>query len=84
MTYNRKMTLRDAYFHLQAKLLRVGDRIEMLDMPNDPDPIPEGTQGTVVSVTIDPFDQAEHIIGVDWDNGRTLNICTKEDRVMKL
>jgi hypothetical protein len=53
-------------------------------MPDDPNPIEEGAKGTVISKTHDPFDDTEYIIGVQWDNGRTLNLCTKVDRVMKL
>jgi len=84
MAYDRKMILRDMYFHLQMMLLEVGDRVELLDMPDDPNPIPEGTQGIVKSMNDDPCDDAEYIIGVKWDNGRTLNLCSKVDRVMKL
>jgi hypothetical protein len=84
MTYNRDMPLRDMYFHLQMKLLKIGDRVELLDMPDDPNPIKEGTRGTVESITDDPCDKAEYIIGIGWDNGRTLNLCSKVDRVMKI
>ena len=78
------MNLRDAYFHIASKTLKVGDRIELLTMPEDPNPVPEGTQGTVESMTVDSCDTAEYIIGVKWDNGRTLNVCTGVDRVMKV
>ena len=47
---------------------KVGDRIRLVSMPDDPDPLAEGTTGTVVSVTDGPYGQ----IGVDWDNGRSL------------
>lgn len=66
------------------KLLKAGDRIELLDMPDDPCPITAGTKGTVVSNTVDPCDRAEHLISVDWDNGRKLGLCSKVDRAMKL
>jgi hypothetical protein len=94
MAYNRNMELRDIYIHLQMKRLEVGDRVELIDMPDDPNPIPEGTLGTVESMTDDSFDGTkyiigvkwddEYIIGVKWDNGRTLNLCSKVDRVIKL
>ena len=29
---------------------KVGDRIELVAMPNDPDPIPSGSKGTVTNV----------------------------------
>jgi Domain of unknown function (DUF4314) len=41
-----------------------GDRIRLLSMPNDPDPIPAGSIGTVVSATTGTFAQIE----VEWDN----------------
>jgi hypothetical protein len=46
-----------------------GDRVKMVFMPNDPDPIPEGTEGTVLHVQQldwghDKFSQ----VSVDWDN----------------
>ena len=41
-----------------------GDRIRLLSMPNDPDPIPPGSTGTVISATTGAFAQIE----VDWDN----------------
>jgi len=45
-----------------------GDRIRLLAMPADQDPIPVGTRGTVTFVNNGIFPQ----IGVAWDNGRTL------------
>lgn len=47
---------------------KVGDRIGLLAMPDDPDPLPVGSTGTVVCLTDGPLGQ----IGVKWDNGRTL------------
>lgn len=47
--------------------LKPGDRVRVTDlMPDDPDPIPVGTEGTVRHVW--GSDQ----IDVEWDNGRTL------------
>jgi hypothetical protein len=45
---------------------RVGDRIELISMPEEPDPIPPGTRGTVQ-------------YGVKWDNGRGLSLCVPPD-----
>lgn len=45
-----------------------GDRIRLLTMPDDPDPIPKGTTGTVTAVTDGPLGQ----ISVVWDNRRRL------------
>ena len=55
---------------------RPGDRIRLLSMPDDPDPIPAGATGTVLSVTTGPYAQVE----VDWDCGRTLALIPGVDR----
>ena len=57
-------------------MARRGDRIRLLAMPDDPDPIPSGSTGTVISVTTGTFAQIE----VDWDNGRTLALIPGVDR----
>ena len=58
-------------------MVRIGDRVELIEMPEDPAPIPPGTQGTVDWV-------GEHSrfvqIGVRWDNGRSLMLCVPPDR----
>lgn len=43
-----------------------GTRIELTSMPNDPDPIPIGSTGTVLEGS------NGHQLYVDWDNGRSL------------
>ena len=53
-----------------------GDRIRLLAMPDDPDPIPAGSTGTVISATKGTFAQLE----VDWDNGRTLALIPGVDQ----
>ena len=55
---------------------KVGDRIRLVAMPDDPDPLPIGATGTVVSLTDGPFGQ----IGVEWDNGRTLFLIPGVDK----
>ena len=40
-----------------------GDRVRLIAMPDDPDPIPAGTTGTVFSATTGRFAQIE----VEWD-----------------
>ena len=42
--------------------VKVGDRIKLTCMPNDPDPIPLGSEGVVVEVTDGPLAQ----IVVEW------------------
>lgn len=54
----------------------VGDRIRLIRMPHDPDPILPGSLGTVTGV----FDHPElGQIQVDWDNGRFLALATRVD-----
>ncbi len=58
--------------------LKKGDRIRLVSMPQDPDPIPVGSLGTVVAVR----DQREWTqVDIDWDNGRTLMLTIPDDCV---
>jgi len=52
-----------------------GDRIKLIAMPDDPDPIIAGSEGVVVNVTDGPLAQ----IIVDWDNGRSLALVPGVD-----
>lgn len=61
--------------------MKVGERIELLSMPNDPDPIPVGSQGTITHV--EKLDDS-YQIDVDWDSGRTLMLITPPDRFRTL
>jgi len=58
---------------------KVGDRIRLIQMGDDPDPIPPGTTGTVRS--IGPAFQNQNPIGVDWDIKRTLGLCWPIDQI---
>ncbi len=58
--------------------LKTGDRIRLVHMADDPDPVPTGELGTVVSVT-DLGDWFQ--VDVDWDCGRTLMLSVPPDRV---
>jgi hypothetical protein len=58
----------------QPREVEVGDRIKLVNMPDDPHPLEAGTEGTVTSV-----DKRMEVIGVDWDNGRTLNLVLGVD-----
>ena len=58
-----------------------GDRIKLLQMNDDPDPIPAGTLGTVTFINkCGDFTQ----IAVDWDNGRKLMLAVPPDRYVKI
>jgi hypothetical protein len=57
--------------------IRSGDRIRLISMPDDPDPIPAGSTGTIESVTEGPLGQ----VHVKWDDsGRTLSLVPGVDR----
>jgi hypothetical protein len=59
-----------------------GDRIRLIAMPDDPNPIPPGTTGTIKSVKQhgagrDAWVQVE----VEWDTGRKLMLSVPPDRL---
>ncbi len=59
-----------------AEFLRskyVGKTVRLINMPYDPNPIPQGTKGIVESV-----DDAGHL-HVKWENGRMLNLVINTD-----
>jgi hypothetical protein len=48
-------------------MTEIGDRIRLIEMPDDPGPLPEGMEGTVVMVI--EWNGAQQI-AVEWDNGQ--------------
>lgn len=50
-----------------------GTRVLLLEMPNDPLPVPPGTEGTVVGGNSEQ-------IWMKWDDGRTLNLLVGFDK----
>ena len=61
-------------------LPKAGDRIRLIAMPDEPDPVPAGTLGIVLGVCSFDGPDAFHQIDVAWDNGRTLMLVTPPDR----
>ena len=59
--------------HLSRKVEK-GDRVELIHMPDDPDPIASGSLGTVISV-----DSRMGVVDVKWDSGRTINLIMGVD-----
>ena len=55
---------------------KVGDRIRLIHMPEDPDPIPPGSLGTVCA--IHPHHRWTQV-EVEWDNGRHLMLTLPDD-----
>lgn len=62
--------------------LSVGDQIILIDMFQEDLVI--GSKGIVKSITKDPFESDNEIVGVDWDNGSTISILTKYDEWKKV
>jgi hypothetical protein len=63
--------------------MKVGDRVEMISMPEDPNPIEAGTKGTIRSLNKVDFGRGDSFtqIRVDWDNGRKLMVCIPPDQI---
>jgi hypothetical protein len=58
-----------------------GDRIRLIQMVDDPDPIPVGTMGTIVKA----YPQSGWCqLDVDWDNGRTLMLSIPPDEIERI
>lgn len=59
---------------------RPGDRIRLIAMPDDPNPVPVGSTGTVTFVKEHGSGARAWLqIGVDWDNGRGLMLSVPPD-----
>lgn len=57
---------------------KAGDRVRLVSMTDDPDPIPAGTTGTVAGV----YPQNGWTqVDVDWDTGRSLMLSIPPDVV---
>lgn len=62
-------------------LPKIGDRIELLAMPDDPSPIEPGTTGTVTDVTDTSFlREGSYQVSVNWDSPRSLMLVCPPDR----
>jgi hypothetical protein len=58
-------------------IVKPGDRIRLVEMPDDPDPLAPGSLGTVAGIhRLAGWCQ----IDVDWDNGRAQMLACPPDR----
>ena len=57
-----------------------GDRIKMILMKDDPNPIEPGTTGTVIEIRSMRIFDEDHLI-TKWDDGRSLNVILGYDIV---
>lgn len=65
----------------------VGQRIELVSMVDDPDPIAPGTRGIIdwVNPVSEVYGEPAFFqLGVAWDNGRSLMVCVPPDVVRVL
>lgn len=74
--YLLKNWVRDNYGN--GKLALPGDRIRLIKMNNDPNPIESDATGTVKEINSVQMFGEDHLT-VDWDNGRGLNLIVGED-----
>lgn len=58
-----------------------GDRIKLIKMSDDPNPIESGATGTVLSC-VQVMDWTQ--VHVDWDNGRSLSLCVPPDMAVRI
>ena len=60
--------------------LRPSDRIKLISMADDPDPITPGTMGTIVAVRRHGTGRDAWMqVDVNWDNGRKLMLSMPPD-----
>lgn len=55
-----------------------GKRIRLVEMPDDPCPVPQGTEGEVTRVH--DMRDGTWQVSVKWDNGRTLSMICPPDK----
>lgn len=62
---------------------KIGDRIELIKMEDDPCPIPPGSKGTIITDPVEFQDKWQ--ITVDWDDDRFLSLVVPPDtfRILK-
>ncbi len=68
----------DEWIKFYKKNFPKGTRVQLDRMGDDPNPIPDGTKGTVIAV-----DDTGTVI-CNFDNGRCLGICPEVDSFHKI
>lgn len=59
----------------QKTTIKIGDRIELLDMIDSMTKLQKGSKGTVTKIVED-----QDLIWVNWDNGEKLALLTDVDK----
>ena len=52
--------------------MKTGDRVKLISMDNDPNPVENGTEGTIFYI-------GGGVVEVEWDNGRILGLVVGQD-----
>lgn len=67
-------------------MFQPGERVELLLMLNDPDPLPRGLRGTVTRAQQVDFGGGDRFVQytVEWDDGRTLMPCVPPDILRRI
>ena len=61
-----------------------GDKIVLISMNDDPDPIPPGTKGVITNIhEVTEQGKTTTIITVDWEIRRSLNVILPVDKIRK-
>lgn len=66
--------------YMEQQIPQPGQRVECVEMVDDPNPVPAGTQGTVTHVDHWGILERGANIHVAWDNGRTLALLSDLDK----
>ena len=65
--------------------IKDGDRIKLVRMDNDPDPVQPGTTGTVLDASEVKLGRESWTqVSVKWDNGRCLSCVCPPDIIEKI
>ena len=77
--FHERMLANERRRHQRPAPVRIGDRIRLVAMPNDPAPQQVGELGTVTGCRRNGGDDGWFQIDVAWDNGRTLMLVSPPD-----
>jgi len=59
--------------------IKIGDRVELLEMEDTMTKLEKGSRGTVIKI-----DEEEELIWVKWDNGEELALLADVDKFKKI
>ena len=63
----------------ENKSIKIGDRVELIDMDDSWTDLEPGAKGTVFKI-----DEEEELIWVNWDNGEQLALLVGVDKFKKI